>query len=250
MTRKYYSARRKPKGLTLAELYVKLQSLFAYFREKDYFKGKAGVHGSTIPNEIRHKARMALDFELFHIGKWPADEVTEDRIFDALEFLFDHVSKPGVWAEMTTESGWNYSDYDGYNDKAGQLEFRETVNAFLGEYKNGYELTEGGTILASVSAGLEQIIDAEIVPYDEINVDNKVRSAIVKWRNRHVDIAEKREAIRELADVFEWLKKTRRLKLVLDKVDESAIFSIANNFGIRHHNPDQKTGFDRAIWYS
>lgn len=93
-------------------------------------------------------------------------------------------------------------------------------------------------------------MDAEIIPYDEENVDSKVRIAIAKWRNRHLSVSEKKEAIRELADVFEWLKKTRHLSNVLDGRDESALFDLANNFGIRHHNPKQKTNYDRAIWYA
>lgn len=98
--------------------------------------------------------------------------------------------------------------------------------------------------------GLQYILDAEIVPFDEVNVDSKVRDAIKKWRNRHLDVAEKRKAIRELADVFEWLKKTKQLAQALDRKDESALFDIANNFGIRHHNPKQKSNYDQNIWYS
>jgi len=135
-------------------------------------------------------------------------------------------------------------------DEPGQKEFRGKVNAFLLEYKTGFELTTEGIILARGTDGLQRIIDAEIVPYDEMNVDSKVRNAITKWRNRHLSLAEKKEAIRELADVFEWLKKTKNLGGVLDSKDESALFDLANNFGIRHHNPNQKTNYDRAIWYS
>ena len=98
--------------------------------------------------------------------------------------------------------------------------------------------------------GLQHILDAEIIPYDEENVDSKVRNAIIKWRNRNLSLSEKKEAIRELADVFEWLKKTKKLGTVLDGKDESILFDLANNFGIRHHNPNQKTNYDRAIWYS
>ena len=36
----------------------------------------------------------------------------------------------------------------------------------------------------------------------------------------------------------------------LNKKDENDIFNIANNFGIRHHNKDQQTEYDKAIWYS
>ncbi|MBL8107979.1 MAG: hypothetical protein JNJ72_20590, partial [Anaerolineales bacterium] len=96
----------------------------------------------------------------------------------------------------------------------------------------------------------QHILDAEIIPYDETNVDNKVQQAITKWRNRHLSLSERREAIRELADVFEWLKKTKNLDTVLDNKDESLLFELANKFGIRHHDPNQKTNYDREIWYS
>jgi hypothetical protein len=151
---------------------------------------------------------------------------------------------------MTTETGWNYSDYDGYDRRAGRAEFRKEANAFLLDYKSGFELTKDGIILALGADGLQHILSAEIIAYDQVNVDDKVRSAIVKWRNRRLSLEEKKAAIRELADVFEWLKKTKKLAEVLDRKDDSAIFDLANNFALRHHNPNQNTKYDRAIWYS
>lgn len=124
------------------------------------------------------------------------------------------------------------------------------MNSFLCDYKSGFELTEGGTILALGTDGVQYILEAEIVPYDEVNVDNKVRNAIRKWKNRHLNISEKKEAIRELADVFEWLKKSKKLEKVLDRKDEAALFEIANAFGLRHHNPKQKSNYDQNIWFS
>ena len=151
---------------------------------------------------------------------------------------------------MTNETGWNYSDYDSYDDKVGQDEFRNKANIILAEYKTGFEMSEEGMILAKGADGLQHILEAEIIPYDEVNVDRKVRNAITKWRNRHLSLSEKKEAIRELADVFEWLKKTKELGAVLDEKDESALFELANKFSIRHHDPSQKTNYDPAIWYS
>ena len=148
---------------------------------------------------------------------------------------------------MTNRTGYNYYDYDAYDNGAGQEEFRNKANTFLADYMTGYELTKDGTVLALGTDGVQYILNADIIPYDEVNVDSKVRAAIAKWRNRHLRPSEKRQAIRELADVFEWLTKTRGLATVLDKKDESAIFDIANNFGIRHHNPRQKTNYDPAI---
>jgi hypothetical protein len=199
---------------------------------------------------MKHKAALSLSFEMFPVTKWPPHDVTEDHVFEALEFLHDHVSRPGEMIDMTSERGFNYSDYDGYDEKAGRAEFRREANTFLADYNPGFELTPEGTILALGAGGLQHILDAEIVPYDEVNVDSKVRNAIIKWRNRHLSPEEKKAAIRDLADVFEWLKKTKELTKILDRKDESAIFDIANNFAVRHHNPDQKANYDRSIWYS
>lgn len=250
MTRRYYSSRNKPTTLTLGELYWKLQNLYLLFRDHDYFKSKAGITKTNLPDDIKREAAIALGFQLFPITKWEEGKITEDHIFDTLEFLYDHAAKPGNWTSMSADNGFNYEDYDGYDDEVGREEFRQKANAFLCDYRPGYELTKDGIVLAAGTDGIQHIFDANIVPYDEVNVDNRVRHAILKWRNRHLTLSEKKEAIRELADVFEWLKKTKRLDRVLDKKDDSAIFEIANNFAVRHHNPQQKTEYDKNIWYS
>jgi hypothetical protein len=251
MTRRYYSSRKQPGSLTLQGLHQKVVSLYLLLLDKDYFKERAGMtRTEPFPGAIKHEADVALPFRLFPMEDWLAQDITEDHVFDALEFLYDHVSRPGALVWMTTETDYSFQDYGTYDEKAGRAEFREKANVFLADYKTGYELTEEGIILALGTDGLQYILDAQIVPYDEANVDGKVRNAIVKWRNRHLSLDEKKAAIRELADVFEWLKKAKNLSSVLDKKDESAIFELANNFDIRHHNPKQKGNYDQPIWYS
>lgn len=249
MTRHYYSSRTNPQSITIEELYTKLQNLYLLFRDKDFFKMKAGITQSFLPDAIMHEAAIVLTLQPFPITEWAPLDITEDHIFDTIEFLYDHVSKPGEFVWMRDDSGYDYQDYDSYDDEAGQEEFRSIANTCLVNYKTGFEITKDGIILALGKDGLQHILNAEIIPYDEANVDSKVRNAITKWRNRHLSLSEKREAIRELADVFEWLKKDKRLESVLDKKDNSSIFDIANNFGIRHHNQNQKTNYDQAIWY-
>jgi hypothetical protein len=250
MARRYYSSRSKPKSLNLEELYQKLQNLYLLFADKDYFKNHAGITKNHVPEALLHEAALDLTFQPFPITKWSSDSITEDHIFDTLEFLYDRASKPGEWVGMTSETGWNYYDYESYDDEIGRQEFRDKSNAILAEYKTGFELSKEGIILAKGTNGLQHILDADIIPFDEINVDSKVRNAIFKWRNRQLSLTERKEAIRELADVFEWLKKTQKLGTVLDNKDESALFDIANNFAIRHHNPSQKTNYDQSIWYA
>ena len=250
MTRRYYSSRNNSKPISTEELYQKFQSLYLLFRDKDYFKNKTGITNGELPDTILYEASIELTFQPFPIEKWLQKDIAEERIFDTLEFLYDRTSKPGDLVSMVTNTNWNYDDYESYDDKMGQKEFRDKANTILADYKTGFELTQEGIILAKGTDGLQYILKAKIIPYDEINVDRKVQNAITKWRNRHLSIPEKKEAIRELTDVFEWLKKTKDLANVLDSKDESALFDIANNFGIRHHNPNQKTNYDSAIWYS
>jgi hypothetical protein len=249
MTRVYYSSRKQPKKLSVDELYQKLQHLFLLLRDQRYFRERAGISGQEYPEAIKHEASLALSFEPFPITKWAPDKITEDNIFDTIEFLYDLASKPDEEYRVTDDSGFSYWEWK-YDEAAGRAEFRSKANAFLADYQPGYELTEQGEIVELGAHGLRHIFNAEIIRYDEENVDSRVRAAISKWRSRHSTIREKKEAIRELADVFEWLKKTGKLSAVLDRKDESAIFEIANNFGIRHANPKQKTNYDQGIWYS
>jgi hypothetical protein len=82
-----------------------------FFREGDYFKEKAGIWASIIPDKIKHEAAIALSFQPFPITKWNDSEITDDHIFDALEFLYDHVSKPGDRGQVMNHDGYTYSDY-------------------------------------------------------------------------------------------------------------------------------------------
>lgn len=59
---------------------------------------------------------------------------------------------------------------------------------------------------------------------------------------------DRKDSLRELADVLEYLRP--EIKKVLDAKDENDLFNIANNFGIRHHNSQQKVDYDKSIWYS
>ena len=250
MNRQYFSSRKGLRSLTLDQLYSNLQNLYLLLRDADCLKEKAHITTSDLPDTIRREAALALTFELFPIDKWSMADITEDHIFDAIEFLYDYVSKPGLRAWMIGETNYHYYDYGNYDGEAGRSDFRNKVNSFLVHYKSGYELAIDGMIQMRGTDGLQHILDADIIVFDELNVDSKVRKAIAKWKSRHVTQADMKESIRELADVFEWLKKTKRLDEVLDGRDSSALFEIANKFGIRHHDPKQKVNYDPAIWHS
>jgi len=250
MKRKYYSSRNNPKKLSLIQVFQKLKSLYVMLRNKDYFKDEAGITNSDVPEETLHEAMIVLDFQPHPIEEWEDTKITEDNVFDVIEYFFDNVSKPGEWIQMTSDTGYNFCDYDRYDKEAGSEEYREYANSFLYHYRDGYELTKDGKILSLGAHGVQNILLADLPILGEKNIDSKIQDAILKWRNRQIKLHERREAVRELADVFEWLKKSDLLKGILSSKDESMLFNIANNFAIRHHNPKQNQEYDKSIWYS
>lgn len=173
-------------------------------------------------------------------------EYTEDDFFDVIEFLHDHCSKgiSGYHHEWNS-CGYHYNQFD---DQEGHKYFRDLLNPILKDYKSGFEISEEGEILVLSDQGLSNLFDAEIPTKDQENISTKISAAILKFRRYKSTLDDRKEAIRELADVLEFLKP--EIKQVLNKKDESDIFNIANNFGIRHHNLEQKVDYDKSIWYS
>ena len=163
-----------------------------------------------------------------------------------IEFLYDCVSKPlQGYYHSYSNCGWHYSVFD---KEVGQNEFREEINDIIKDYNIGYELSKEGEILALSETGLEEITNPSPTAYDPANIDNRIKAAILKFRRYRSSQEDRRDAIRDLADVLEFLRP--KLTEVLTKKDEKDLFQIANGFGIRHHNDKQKTDYERGIWYN
>lgn len=245
----------KPK-LDLAALTYMFGELHKYLSEKCYFnqvlgfqcfdavyqeyKYEPGVLGS----EQMVAAHLAL--RLNKDGLWPIEEAyvnySEDDVFDVIEFLYDCVSKPLSWSYAHSSC----THYNKFDKTAGQQEFRSRINSILGHYGNGYELSKNGEILSIPENGLEPLLIEDSPESEHKDVQAKIDGAINKFRRRSADPVDKREAVRTLADIFEFLRED--VKKVLGRKDEGDLFSIANNFAIRHHNDQQKSDYDEAIW--
>ena len=180
---------------------------------------------------------------------WPieicVDSYTEDDFFDIIEFLYIHVSKP----IDGNGHGWNNRcvHWETFNKVNGQKEFREKINKILEMYIYRYELSEKGEILSKPDAGFEKIFEADI-PSSDKSITERIDSAVLQYRRHGSTIDDRREAVRNLADVLEYLRP--KVKSILTKQDEIDLFNLANNFGIRHHNEKQKTNYDKALWLS
>lgn len=215
---------------------------------QEYF-GYWCVDAGDVAGSLGSEIEAAMLFQIRKSGLWPIKEkinnYSEDDLFDVIEFLHDHSSKPleGYYHQFSN-CGYHYQTF---NQEAGRAHFRNKVGPLLEEYGDGYELSSQGEILERAPVGIAPLLSADI-PTTDKEISERVTSAIAKFRRYRSSIQDRRDSIRDLAGVLEYLRPS--LRKVLKKGDESDLFNIVNNFGIRHHNQQQKTEYDQAIWLS
>jgi hypothetical protein len=253
----YYSIRtgknKMAGNIDLTILLRLFKPLYFYFDSEGYFQEFFGfecVDAGFTPGKLGHDIEGALIIALRKADLWPIseqiDDYSEDDIFDLIEFLHEHCSKPTKrdyhgWSDC----GWHCSEFD---ETAGREEFRSKINPMLKIYGEGFELSLNGEILTLPDSGLDALLEAPLPAVDPENVEARISAARIKFRRSRSSIDERRDAVRDLADVLEYLRP--KIKGILSNQDESDLFNLANNFGIRHHNPSQKLNYDKPIWYS
>jgi hypothetical protein len=253
--RRYYSIRtgKHPIGVKLdLQMLLRLfYSVYCDFNRKGYFQEAFGyncVDAGDVDGIIGPDNEAYIFFKLRKDNLWPIhatyQQYSEEDLFDIIELLYDHISKPihGNYHSWN-DCGWHYDEFD---TKTGQDEFRARINEILKDY-SAFELAENGEILTTSISGADDLFQPAKLEYEADNIDAKIEKAILKFRRYHSSIEDKKDAIKELADVFEYLRP--RLEKAITKKDEGDLFNIANNFGIRHHNDKQKIDFDKEIWF-
>lgn len=252
--RLYYSA-RKGGGIAAIDfdtLKAMFLSAYKHFQSNGYFDeafGSSCVDAGEIEGTIGSSVESYVLFTMMKQNIWPitekASSYSEGDLFDVIEFLFDHVSKPQQkdWHDWN-DCGYHYSDF---NTVLGQEEYRQRFNLLLKRYGPGYELNERGELMELAPDGLKHLLTAQLPTSDE-KVREKVANAIERFRRYGSSMDERQTAVRDLADVLEWLRP--QIKETLLRTDEQDLFKLANNFGIRHLRQDQKLDYDRAVWLS
>jgi len=251
----YYSQREglnpNAKGLPLADVIELFVRVFAQLQRDGYFHEAFGyqcVDAGHIEGKI---ADIELEM-LLSIRKkklWPIEKAattfSEDDFFDVLEFLFQHVSKP----IEGNQHDWNGCGmhWETFNQSEGRAAFRAKANGVLELYARPFELSAAGEVLRKAEVGFEPIFDAD-VPSRDTNVVSRLSASVLRYRRHGSTLDDRRHAVRDLADVLEYLRP--RVKTLLTTNDERDLFKIANNFGIRHLNDQQKTNYDSALWLS
>lgn len=261
MARQYYSVRagRNPMaaGFDLDTMRKLFREVFIYFEDEGYFQQALGydcVDAGFVAGKLGRSVEGALLLALRKPDLAPIRQriafYEEDDLFDVIEFLFDHCSKPLDRQYHNYDNcGWHTNPTtDTFDRLGGQAEYREKLAPLLEAFGPGYELSAVGEVLTLGDPGLAPLLAAPLPTADKSNVSARVEAAQVKFRRHRSTESERRDAVRDLADVLEFLRP--QLDGVLTNKDDAALFSIANNFAIRHHNTKQQATYDKAIWYS
>lgn len=194
------------------------------------------------------------DPELFLFQKlgmwdiWPFEQKIETydeaTLFSVIEFLYE-----AVFNERITEISEDF--------KNGQIRYGNQINDILRFYNGGYKLSKDGKIQKLSPPGFEGLTEVDIETNDPERIDKRVKYAISKFSLYNSSIWDKKEAVRTLADVLEYLKKIIKKEGIylptdndrmLFNIINKELFNIINNFDIRHLNKDQLTGYDE-VWY-
>lgn len=255
MAHTYYSHRKGTNpnlnGLPLTDVVELFARVFDQMRDDGYFHEAFGyecVDAGHIDGKVRD-VELEMLLSIRKKGLWPLHLMgpgyAEDDFFDVVEFLYQHVSKP----IDGTFHNWNDCGmhWETFNKEKGQAEYREKVNSVLGHYSKPFELAAIGEVLHKPEAGFEQIFDADI-PSTDGNISGRINAAVLRYRRHGSTIDDRRQAVRDLSDVLEYLRP--KVKSLLTSADEKDLFNLANNFGIRHHNDQQKTTYDASLWLS
>lgn len=181
------------------------------------------------------------------------DDLSDDMIYEVVEVLHDAASRPFQgWYHDWDKCGWHYGTF---RSVVGRSLYRWVVNGLLELTDIPYRLADDGEDCGRLVAVTEDARDDFVgdVIGRAGSVSNRVTHAVSLFRARGATRDDRRSALKNLADELE--KRRALLKTVLMSKDEGALFQIANEFDVRHHNARQQSDYDEAFldwtfwWY-
>lgn len=187
---------------------------------------------------------------------WPLTESQSgwdgDTFYGLIEVFHDLVSRPRT-------AWWHRygSDFHYYNfaREPGRQLYRWQINNMLAMSTIPWRLADtgedGGRLVATSDASHTRLVEALVIN-SRSEASGRVRHAVALHRKRDATREDKRSAVIALAGVLE--ERRALLKEHLLTKDEGALFTIANEFAIRHNNVTQRDDYadeflDWMFWW-
>ena len=175
-------------------------------------------------------------------------------LLDAMEAVHDIAALPvRAWYHAFDNCGWHGLEWSA---DAGQRIYRWQANQILSRTELGLQLADEGEDEGRLVYGTDEARTALVAGMsarENTTMTDEVAHAIALFRSRGAGVTEKRSAVVSLAGVLENRRSLVREHLL--RKDEAALFTIANEFDLRHRKPDQRGDYDEAFldwifyWY-
>lgn len=171
------------------------------------------------------------------LERWAKDR---ELLLQVLELWHrEVVSRP-----LVDDSGWE----GGFDRGEGQTRFRNLIAPVLARLDTPLSMHSSGQIVPLEDPALAALTEQPL-PDSPVadEARDRVMDAVLRFRERDADAEEQRLALAQLAGLLEQLKSEGRLKGKIPSRDESKLFYLANEFGIRHLNSKQHDDYGPAF---
>jgi len=258
MPREYFSERigETPKKISVEHLREIVRIQYNKFNKDGYFQHQFGydcLERGYVPGRAGISERDQLIVTFGGRGDFLVPTLVNFKqmdlfsLFDLIEFLYDHIAKPIDPFHHTWDNCGLHVNGDANYD-LGKHEWRYEMNMHLPNLETGHTLTKDGNIEELPSSeGLTKLTQNPTIHNVANTIDDRVKHACNLFLKGNSDINDKRDALKNLADVLELLRKD--LQSYIPNDEENRLFEIANTFGIRHHKDTQKTDYNQGVYY-
>ena len=262
--RPYWPERRRgpPTPLELRRRFVDLvENLRANgYLDREFPKGCVDEEFPSIvePSAV-FEQRLGVS-RLWPLGRWPLAKSLkrwdDDTFYGVIEVIHDLVSRPRRrWYHADSDRGdcgWHWEEFA---RGPGQVLYRWRVNRLLErshvELRLADEGEDTGRLVAVTDEARAELVST--MAQRRGHTGDQVRHALALFRRREANEHDKRSAIVTLYGILE--QRRDLLKEHLYQKDEGALFTIANEFALRHQAESQKADYDPVFldwvfwWY-
>jgi hypothetical protein len=215
---------------------------------RGYFERAFGKDCVDDPREVEPGDVIASELGVAGLWPVPLQRLADDQnlFLDMTEVLHDLVAAPRTrWMHGYGACGYHHGDF---STALGQEIYRWSVNRILDRTSLRLRLADEGEDLGRLVAVTDDArtdLAHRMAGRSDEATGDEVRHALAVFRGRNAGVQEKRSACIALAGVLE--RRRTLLKEHLPKKDEGMLFRLANEFGIRHQNDQQRTDYDPAF---